>query len=233
MAYDVVVFGAHPDDAEMGMGGTIAKLARAGRSVLIVCLTQGERGTHGTRESRQREAAAAAAVLGCEHRMLDFPDAALEYTLEARTRLVQLVRELRPAIVFAPYHANRFGHTDGAAHVDHLATGALVRDAVKLARIRGLEPDLPAHEIQRLYYYMVPRDRYPTLYVDISAELDVLVQALNAYETQMRIERQGAAILDVLLAYRRFHGVGAGCAAAEAFLTEEALRCEVDQLFRL
>jgi len=233
VAYDVVVFGAHPDDAEMGMGGTVAKLAGAGRSVLVVSLTRGEHGTYGSQTEREREAAAAARILGCETRLLDFPDTAVEYSHESRSRLMRLLRDLAPRLVFAPYHTNRFGHHDGAAHVDHLATGTLVRDAVKLARMRGLEPERPAHDVQRLFYYMVPRDRYPTFVVDVSGEMETLVRALQAYETQMRITRQGNAILDILQTYRRYYGVAAGSSHAEAFLSEEALRADADTLFRL
>ena len=229
----MVVLGAHPDDAEMGMGGTVAKLARAGRSVILVSLTRGERGSYGSPAEREREAAAAARILGCEHRLLDFPDTAVEYGLESRTRLVRILRELAPRLVFAPYHTNRFGHHDGAAHVDHLATGALVRDAIKLARMRGVEPELPACDVQRLYYYMVPRDRYPTLLVDVSAEMETLVRALQAYATQMQITRQGNGILEILQAFRRYHGIAAGCTHAEAFLAEEALRADAETLFRL
>jgi len=231
VGYDVVVFGAHPDDAEMGMGGTVAKLAKAGRSVLIVALTRGEMGSHGTLDTRAEEAAAAARVLGCEHRLLEFPDTAVENTVENRARLMRLVRELRPALVFAPYHTSRFGHHDGAAHVDHLATGTLVRDALKLARLRGLEPALPAHDVRRLFYYMVPRDRYPAFTVDVSGEWDTLVRALEAYETQLRIERQGNSILSILETYRRYHGIGAGCTHAEPFLCDEALRADAASLF--
>lgn len=233
MAYDVVAFGAHPDDAEMGMGGTIAKLAKAGRSVLIVSLTQGEMGTHGTLATRAQEAAGAARVLGCDHRLLDFADTAVENTPESRSRMMRLVRELAPAVVFAPYHSSRFGHHDGAAHVDHLATGALVRDALKLARLRGLEPAIPAHDVRRLFFYMVPRDRYPAITVDVGSEWETVVRALEAYETQMRIERQGNSILSILETYRRYHGIAAGCTHAEPFLCDEALRADADTLFRI
>jgi bacillithiol biosynthesis deacetylase BshB1 len=233
VSYDVVVFGAHPDDAEMGMGGTIAKLCHAGRSVLIVSLSHGESATHGSPEEREREAAQAAATLGCTHRLLDFPDARIESNLTGRDRLMRLLREARPQIVFAPSHANRFGHHDGAAHFDHLATGALVRDAVKLARMRGVERETPAHDVRRLFYYMVPRDTYPHLLVDVSAEFDVLVRAIEAYTSQMAMERQGHQILDLLQTYRRYFGVSAGCAYAEPFLCEEALSADAETLFRI
>ena len=230
---DAVVFGAHPDDAEMGMGGTIAKLGRAGRRVVIVSLTRGESGTYGTPAEREREAGRAAAVLGCDHRLLDFPDTRVTPDPEGRERIMRLLRELRPELVFAPYPANRFGHHDGAAHVDHLATGTIVRDAVKLARMQGVTRELPAHDVRRLFYYMVPRDRYPTLVVDVSAEFDVLVRAIQAHTSQMAIQRQGNSILDVLAAIRRYYGILAGSTYAEAFLSEEALHADADTLFRL
>ena len=233
MAHEVAVFGAHPDDAEMGMGGTIAKFTRAGRRVVIVSLTRGESGTYGTAEEREREAARAASVLGCDHRLLDFPDTRVTPDLEGRERIMKLLRELRPELVFAPFPSNRFGHHDGAAHVDHLATGVIVRDAVKLARVRGVAPELQAHDVRRLFYYMVPRDHYPTLVVDVSEEFDVLVQAIRAYASQMAIARQGSPILDVLAAVRRYHGIVAGCTYAEAFLADEALRADAETFFRL
>jgi bacillithiol biosynthesis deacetylase BshB1 len=231
--YDVLVFGAHPDDAEMGMGGTIAHLAAAGRAVLIVSLSGGERGTHGDATSRAREAAAAARILGCETRLLDFPDTRVENSVPGRERLMRIVRETRPRIIFSPYHTSSGTHHDGAAHVDHLATGALVRDAVKLARLRGVEPDLAPHDVGRLLYYMVPRDRTPTVLVDVGAQMELLVRALAAYETQMRIERHGNPILDILRAFRRYYGVAAGCTYAEGFLADEPLQADAETLLRL
>jgi len=233
MTFDVVVFGAHPDDAEMGMGGTIAALARAGRTVLVVSLTRGERGTYGTVASRAAESAAAAEILGCSHRLLDFPDTAVVNDLVGRRRLADVVRETRPAIVFAPHPTSRFGHHDGAAHTDHLATGALVVDALKLARLRGVPGEHPAHDVRRLFHYMVPRDVYPTFLVDVTPTMDLLVRALEAYATQMQIQRQGNAILDILKAIRRYHGIAAGTTYAEAFVSTEALVVDPETLFRL
>ena len=233
MSFDVVVFGAHPDDAEMGMGGTIARLAQAGKRVCIVSLTAGERGTFGTPEIRAQEAQAAAEILGCEVRILDFPDTRITCDVASRERLMHLLRELQPGIVFAPWYASTMGHRDGASHLDHLATGELVRQAVKLARLRGKPSDLPAHDVHRLYYYMVPRDRLPTLYVDVSETFETAIRAISAYETQMKIDKQGTAILEVLRVGRAWYGVGAGCAYAEGFLCEDPLRVEPEALLRL
>jgi bacillithiol biosynthesis deacetylase BshB1 len=233
VSYDVAVFGAHPDDGEMGMGGTIAKLVQAQRRVIIVSMTRGERATYGTPERRQAEAERAAKTLGCDHRILDFPDSRLVADVAARERILRLLRELRPALVFAPYYSNSLGHHDGAAHVDHQATGGIVRDAVRLARMRGVEPDTPAHDVQRLLFYMVPRNRFPTLVVDVSEQFDLLVEAIRAYESQMAIVRQGNDILEILASYRRWYGVTAGCEYAEPFVCEDVLTPDVETLFRL
>jgi bacillithiol biosynthesis deacetylase BshB1 len=231
--HEVVVFGAHPDDAEMGMGGTIAKLCRAGRSLLIVSLTRGERGTHGDGATRVREAAAAAAILECETRILDLPDTRLENDLETRDIVMRLVREERPRLVFAPYHTNLQGHRDGAGHADHRVTGALVRDALRIARLGGVEPALGAHDVGRLLYYMVPRDRQPHVVVDVTDAMETLERALQAYKSQMRIERAGNPILEVLWTFRRSYGIAAGCRYAEAFLAEEPVRADAATLFTL
>jgi bacillithiol biosynthesis deacetylase BshB1 len=233
LGHDVLVFGAHPDDAEMAMGGTIALLCAAGRSLEIVALTRGERGSHGTVETRRTEAAAAARILGCDHRLLELPDTRVTNDIESREALMRIIRAEEPRLVFAPFHTSQLGHHDGAAHVDHLATGALIRDAVKLARIRGVEPTLPAHDVQRLFYYMVPRDRYPHFLVDVSDHMATLERALAAYETQMRMERQRHEILEILQTFRRYFGVAAGCAFAEPFIGEEPLRADADTLFRI
>jgi bacillithiol biosynthesis deacetylase BshB1 len=228
-----LIFGAHPDDAEMGMGGTIAALCRAGHAVLIVSLTRGERGTHGDPETRALEARDAAAILGCEAQLLDLPDTRLENNIATRERVMRIIREHRPRLVFAPYHTNWLGHRDGAAHVDHQATGALVRDAARIARLAGVAPELPAHDIGRLLYYMVPRDRLPAVFVDVGAEMETLERALQAYATQMRIEREGNVILDILRAFRRTYGIQAGCTWAEGFLVDAPLRADPAMLFRL
>ena len=233
MSFDVVVFGAHPDDAEMGMGGTIARLGKEGHRVCIVSLTAGECGTYGTPESRALEAEAAADILGCGVRILDFPDTRVTCDIAARERIMDVLRELQPRIVFAPWYASTMGHRDGASHLDHLATGDIVREAIKLARLRGKISQLPAHNVHRLYYYMVPRNQLPTLYVDVSETFDTAMQAILAYETQMKIEKQGTAILEVLRVGRAWNGVGAGCRYAEGFLSEDPLNADPDALLSL
>ncbi|MBD3334986.1 MAG: bacillithiol biosynthesis deacetylase BshB1, partial [Candidatus Eisenbacteria bacterium] len=165
---DVVVFGPHPDDAEMSMAGTMIRLVRAGYRVLNVSLTRGEMGTYGTVETRRREFDRANEVMGTQGHLMDFPDTGVANDREGRLKIAALVRRFKPRLVFAPYHTNPYTHLDGSANVDHPATGAVVRDGLKLARFRKLLPELEPHDVPRLFYYMIPKDMRPTIAVDVS-----------------------------------------------------------------
>jgi bacillithiol biosynthesis deacetylase BshB1 len=221
--FDVVVFGPHPDDVEMVIAGTVLRLTDAGKRVLNVSLTRGEMGTFGTPETRALEFAAACRILGCEGLLLDFPDTRVANDPEGRLKIARVVRRHRPAVVFAPYHTNRFGHLDGSANVDHPATGAVVRDGLKLARFRNVLPELPPHEVSHLYYYMVPKDLLPTIIVDVTPVIDRARAAIRAYATQMSIRKRENEIFELLDTIRRYHGLRIGRPFGEAFLSDESL----------
>lgn len=117
---DVLAIGAHPDDVELTMGGLLLRLRDAGRSVAILDLTRGEGGTRGTPETRAREAAEAARLLGAAERtILDHGDGRLEPSLEVRRSVVDAIRRHRPSLVVAPHAAD--------LHPDHAAAGEAVR----------------------------------------------------------------------------------------------------------
>lgn len=231
--FDALVLGAHPDDAEMGMAGTIAALASAGRRVMLVSLTRGEMGTHGDPEQRALEAADAARILGCEHRILDLPDGALTDDHDTRRRVAGLLRELRPRLLFAPWPHNRASHLDGRANVDHLACGLLAREASKLARLRKALPDSEPLAVQRLFYYMIPETERSSLLIDVSAHQETLVRAIEAYRSQMTIGRGSRKILELLLLWRRALGQRLHVELAEAFVCEDALGGDVELLWRV
>ena len=229
--YDVLVFGAHPDDCEMGMAGTIALLVAAGKRVLLVALTGSDMSTHGRPEERAREFREAARVLGCDARQLDLPDTRVANHDENRRHVAGLVREHRPAIVFAPYHTNEAGHHDGRANVDHMETGRLVRDALKLARLGRVMPETAPHDVTRIYYYMVPAAMAPSFIVDVSSVEEKLRAAIGAYASQMAIRRGGSSILEVLELLRRHTGLQIGARLGEAFLVDQPLQARVEDLF--
>ncbi len=132
---DILAAAAHPDDAELVMGGTIARETSRGRRVALVDLTRGESGSRGTPEIRLKEAEAAARVLGAVHReSLEMPDARLQVTPELRDTLVEVVRRLRPRVVLTQHWEQR--------HPDHAAASRLVYDACFVAGLRNYRPDL-------------------------------------------------------------------------------------------
>lgn len=231
--YDVLAFGAHPDDIEMTMAGTIALIAKSGRSVLMISGTRGEASTHGTPQIREREAREAARILGAEAAFLDFPDTRVENTNETRLAIARLVRQHRPSLVFAPYHTNSGTHHDGRANRDHMAMGAIVRDGLKLARFRTLLPELGPHTVRRLLYFMVPLGQFPSLIVDVSSVETTLRAGIEAYASQMAIQRRENAIQDVLDTYRKSMGILIGKPLGEGFLTDEPLQAGPEELFTL
>jgi bacillithiol biosynthesis deacetylase BshB1 len=181
MNVDVLAIGAHPDDVELGCGGTIAKLARAGRRVGILHLTLGEAGTRGTVETRRREAEAAAAALGAATlEFLDFGDGALRTGLAEENALIAVLRRLRPELVFAPTPADR--------HPDHARAHRLVLEASFYAGLRkresGVGPEEP-HRPGALFSYPQHDPIEPAFIVDVSETWDLKMRALDAYESQL------------------------------------------------
>jgi LmbE family N-acetylglucosaminyl deacetylase len=229
--------------------------------LLSVSLTGGQKGTYGTPETRAKEFAAANEIMGIDGVVLDFPDTEVENTPAARLQIARIVRVHRPQLVLAPYHMNRFDHHDGSANRDHSAAGRLVRDALKLARFRdhhdgsanrdhsaagrlvrdalklarfrNVLPDVPPHDVQRLFYYMVPKDMMPTFIVDVSDVIEDVRRAIAAYESQMKIWRVESSIIELLDTLRRYHGLRIGRRYGEAFLSDEALAFGPDDFFRV
>jgi N-acetylglucosamine malate deacetylase 1 len=219
---DILVFGAHPDDAEFGMGASMVKFVRSGASVAVCVLTRGEAGTFGTPGQREEEMKAAAAKLGGALTILDFHDCQVMDSFEARVSLAEVIRQHRPRIVFAPYHTNPSYHKDGAAHPDHMATGTIVRSATRYARFAGLkEVRGEPWNAEHLLYYMVPRVRTPTLLNDVSAYMAEWESIARCHVSQLAI-RDGK-VLESLRRYREGYGGLLGVAYAEAFACEEPL----------
>lgn len=175
---DVLAFGAHPDDVELGCGGTLHKLARQGYRVGIVDLTEGELGTRGTVEERYKESAEAARIIGAVAREnLKIPDAAIHFTEENRHKVIDIIRRYRPSIVFAPHGEDR--------HPDHRHAGELVTEAAFYAGLKKLSPGgFPAHRPNRVVFYMMTYEFSPTFVVDITREFATKLKAIQAHRSQ-------------------------------------------------
>ena len=174
---DILAFSPHPDDVDLGCGGTLAALARRGRSFGIVDLTRGEMGTRGTPEIRESEAREAARILGARFReTLDLGDGELRTDRAAELRVVEAVRRARPRLILAPLPADR--------HPDHVRASRLVADASWYAGLSKLETGLPPHRPDQVIFYAAYAFAPPTFLVDVSASFATKIEALRAYRSQ-------------------------------------------------
>ncbi|MEK4851273.1 bacillithiol biosynthesis deacetylase BshB1 [Paenibacillus sp. FSL H7-0756] len=177
MKLDILVFGAHADDAEIGMAGTIAKHTAAGFKVGMCDLTRAEMSSNGTVELREQEAQQAAAVLGAAVRTnLGLPDRGLYMTEGHLAAVTAEIRRNAPSMVFAPYWEDR--------HPDHIACSKLVEEAVFNAKLRKYMPDKPAIPEPELYFYFINDLGRTDLIVDVTAQYPLKEQALSCYRSQ-------------------------------------------------
>jgi len=175
----IVAFGAHPDDVDLYAGGLVAGLTRRGAEVAIVDLTAGELGTRGDAESRAREAAEAARILGASRECLGLPDGALAATDPAQRRaVVEALRSHRPELVLAPWPDD--------PHPDHAAAWGLVREARFLARLPNWPADGKPCRPGPVLYYEQKSAFEPDLVVDIGADREKKLAAIAAFGSQFR-----------------------------------------------
>ncbi len=174
---DMLIFGAHPDDAEIGMGAAIYKHVQAGMRVGICDLTYAELSSNGTVELRQREAEEASRLLGLAARSnLGLPDRGLEVKDEQIRKITREIRKYRPRLVFAPYWIDR--------HPDHVLCSQLVQEAVFNAKLRNYEPEMEAVQVEQLYFYFINDTDKADIMIDVSAEHAVKMEVLSAYRSQ-------------------------------------------------
>lgn len=179
---DILVLPVHPDDAELGCGGTILKHIAAGKKVGIVDLTRGELGTRGSAEIRAQEAAAAAEILGLTLRdNLGLPDGFFENSREYQLKVIEVIRRYQPEIIITNAHYDR--------HPDHGRASDLVETSTFLSGLRKIEtyfegelqqawrPNLLLHFIQDQYIQ-------PNIVVDVTDYWDKKIESVMAYGSQ-------------------------------------------------
>ncbi len=189
---DVLIFGAHPDDAEIGMGATIRKLVDQGKQVGIIDLTLAEMSSNGTVDSRQQEAAAASAILGLTVRgNLQLPDRGLTGNADQVNKLVHAIRTYKPNTVLAPYWEDR--------HPDHVQASKLTQEAVFNAKLRRYMPEQAAWTVKAMYYYFINDVAKPDFLVDVSEVYASKIKALEAYRSQFTSPSQHADYVDTPL----------------------------------
>ncbi|MGJ8733229.1 bacillithiol biosynthesis deacetylase BshB1 [Cellulophaga fucicola] len=182
MKLDILVFGAHPDDAELGAGATIAKEIANGKKVGIVDLTRGELGTRGTAETRDKEAAAAAKILGVSVREnLAFKDGFFVNDRKHQLEIIKMIRKYKPEIVLCNAIDDR--------HIDHGKGSKLVSDACFLSGLLKIETELDGESQEQwrpkhVYHYIQWKNIEPDFVVDVTGFIDIKVKSVLAYETQ-------------------------------------------------
>ena len=183
---DFLVIAPHPDDAELGMGGTILKMLGEGMKVGILDLTSGEPTPHGSETIRKRETAVASEILGVTWRgNAGLANRSVEATLEARGIVAGFIRQLKPRWIFAPYWAD--------AHPDHVAATQLVEAARFWAKLSKTDMPGTPHHPDRIYYYFCIHLRLaiqPNFIVDISDQWDDKLRSILAYESQFVTGRE-------------------------------------------
>ncbi|MEP6261740.1 MAG: bacillithiol biosynthesis deacetylase BshB1 [Gillisia sp.] len=182
MKLDILAFGSHPDDVELSCSGTIAKEVSRGKTAGIVDLTRGELGTRGTAETRDREAAKAATILGVSMRTnLKFSDGFFENNREHQMEIIKVLRKYQPEIVFCNAVDDR--------HIDHGRGAKLVRDACFLSGLIKIETTWEgkrqdAWRPKNVYHYIQWKNLEPDIVVDISGFMDKKLESVLAYKTQ-------------------------------------------------
>jgi N-acetylglucosamine malate deacetylase 1 len=220
---DVLAFGAHPDDIEIGLGGTVARHVELGYRVGLYDLTRGEAGSNGTPEERQSEAARARVVLGAQWRdCACLPDRALGTSPGHVIAIVEIIRRHRPRVVAAPYWEDR--------HPDHVAASRLVSEAVFSAGLRRYPASGDAWRTERVCYYFINGIAEASFVIDVSSQYEVKRRALACHQSQFMptegsVETRLTSPRFVQLVESRdaWFGAQVGVAFAEGIVVKEPL----------
>ncbi|MDQ1001740.1 bacillithiol biosynthesis deacetylase BshB1 [Neobacillus niacini] len=214
----ILAFGAHADDVEIGMGGSIAKLAANGKRIGICDLTDADLSSNGTIELRKQEGKKAAEILGVTERLsLGLPDRGLLFKEEFIKEIASVIRRFQPQIVFAPYFEDR--------HPDHGNCARLVEEAVFSAGIRkyATKNDEAPHKVSRVYFYMINGFHKPDFTIDISDTMENKLAALRAYKSQFEQTQNSVetplinGYIESVEARERLFGQQVGVKFAEGF----------------
>ena len=236
MTLDVLVFAAHPDDAELSMGGTIAKLTKDNYKVGIVDLTKGELGTRGDVKTREKEAVAADKILNVSVRVnLGIPDGDIQRTKENLMMVIKEIRKFKPKIIFAPYFNDR--------HPDHQDASTLVKEAMfstGLPKVKTFDNQVEqkAYRPKKLFYYMQTYTFEPSFIVDVSDSFEQKMKAVKAFKTQFFDSNSKEPetfisrpeFFSYLISRAQFYGFQIGKHYGEPFYCEEKIEYNMSWL---
>lgn len=219
----ILVFGVHPDDAEIGMGGTIRKYVESGFDVVIADLTEGEMSSNGTPEGRREEASKAGAVLGVTKRMnLKIPDRCVQVNHENLIKIADAIRLIKPSRIYFPYSDD--------PHPDHVNGSRLIQEGIFQAKLVKSVSDLPPFKASGALQYAINSRTSADILIDITNEFPVKMAALRAYHSQfgrkvgVQETRLNSGFLDYIEALNRELGYLSGVGYAEGFYRTEPIR---------
>jgi len=226
---DILAFGAHPDDVEIGMGGTLAKYSFKNYKIGICDLTKAELSSNGTVTIRQEEAKRAGEILGITTRIqLSLPDRGLYITEAAIQEIVTVIRMYQPTYIFVPYFEDR--------HPDHGNCARLVEEAVFSSGIGKYRDTLeqPPHHVQNVFYYMINGFQSPDFVIDITETINKKIASLTAYESQFVKGDRSVdtpltnGYIETVESRERLYGKQVGVKYAEGFKAKQPLLLKED-----
>ena len=235
---DALFFAAHPDDAELCCGGTIGALIDKGFKAGIIDLTKGELGTRGSVNLRKKEASNASRILGIKYREnLGITDGNIQNTPANRLIIIRVIRKYRPKVIFFPHHYDR--------HPDHYNTHILVKEAAFYSGLEKIKTKgYKAYRAKRNFYYMQTFAFEPNVIIDITGTYFKKINAVKCYSSQFFSDNgvsskeketfiSSKGFMDFIEARSKFYGFLAGVKYGEAFYTEEKIKLNPDNIFKI
>jgi bacillithiol biosynthesis deacetylase BshB1 len=222
MKLDILVFGAHPDDVELGCGGTVIKEVKAGKKVGIIDLTRGELGTRGSSETRTSETKLATEIMGVAVREnMDFKDGFFKDDEQHKLTLIEKIRKYQPEIVITNAVSDR--------HPDHGRGSEITVDACFLSGLEKIETGQEIWRPKAIYHYIQFNDIKADIVVDISCQIDLKLNAVKAYSTQFFNPKSKESetiisskeFLDSVTYRAKNLGRQSNCGYAEGFITHQ------------
>lgn len=216
----ILAVGPHPDDIEGGMGGTILRLTKLGHEVHILDLTDGEPTPHGSPEIRRKESQEASTLLGIASRtILDLPNRFLFDNVESRRKVAEVIRKIRPDIMFLPYWED--------AHPDHTQCTLIGEAARFYSKITSLDLEGEPCYPSRIFYYLCIHLRVhidPSFIIDISEEHEKKMQILKAYRSQFNYsEERWNFVSSFITSFEQYYGALIRTQYGEPFISREKI----------
>jgi len=230
-------FGAHPDDVELSCGGTVIKLVNSGKKVGIIDLTKGELGTRGSSLIRENETKKASRILKISVRKnLQIQDGNILNSEENRIKIIEIIREYTPTIIFLPHYHDR--------HPDHQNANYLIKDGAFFSGLNKIltksgDKKQQAFRPVKNYYFMQSYTFEPSFIIDISEEFGNKMKAVKCYSSQFYNPKSNEPatfisdkkFIEYLEARAAFYGFQIGVKYGEPYFSEEKIKFNINNLF--